>query len=409
MYITEKFRLKFWLGIHILSWATLPILINISKNDLPPLFFTGISFLIASLFSFLTLVFQKKISSLFQKKGLKNIIISTFLIIVCIFSLRFIGGQKTSPGNMALIGQTKVIFALLFFGLLGLEKITKKRIITAIFVFIGTGFILWESFSKSINIGDFYILLSCFLMPIANFFQKKALQEVSSSIHLFLRSFLGGLFVLVLSFTLETTPEIYIIQKNSWLILINSILPLWISQIAFLKTVKKIDISEIMIITGINPAVTIIFAFVFLDLTPSHSQIIGFFIISIGLILGYIKKTTMKKKKIKIIKWLSKSTSLVIILFGLPFYFGYGNPLPFTNPKNTLLDNVWLSVFPIMFIGLGIGWKWEKIGGHLIIIPILLASIIGFILDREGLPGPMFIPMIIGIFYLIIGYKKTKK
>ena len=99
---------------------------------------------------------------------------------------------------------------------------------------------------------------------------------------------------------------------------------------------------------------------------------------------------------------------MIIILFGLPFYFGYGNPLPFVNSEYTIFDNIWLSCFPLIFIGLGVGWKWEKVGGYLIIIPIIMASIISIIFLKESLPGLMFIPTIVGILYLIIGYNKKQ-
>lgn len=113
----------------------------------------------------------------------------------------------------------------------------------------------------------------------------------------------------------------------------------------------------------------------------------------------------MNKKSLNTIKWVARIIALAILLLGLPFYFGYGNPLPFANPGNSILDNVWLTCFPIIFIGLGFGWKWEKIGGYLIVIPISIATIIGIIFLKEGLPGPMFIPFIVGILYLIYGYK----
>ena len=101
--------------------------------------------------------------------------------------------------------------------------------------------------------------------------------------------------------------------------------------------------------------------------------------------------------------------SLAIILFALPFYFGYGNPLPFTSPENTAFDNTWLTVFPLMFIGLAIGWKCEKTGGYLIVLPIAIATIITIIIEGEGLPGPMFFPLILGILYLVLGYKFNKQ
>lgn len=116
----------------------------------------------------------------------------------------------------------------------------------------------------------------------------------------------------------------------------------------------------------------------------------------------------ISKKQLKIMKWTARITALAVLLLGLPFYFGYGNPLPFANPENEIFDNIWLSTFPLMFIGLGLGLKWEKIGGYMIVIPLTIAFILGFGLLREGLPGPMFIPMIVGILYLVVGYNNKK-
>ena len=113
----------------------------------------------------------------------------------------------------------------------------------------------------------------------------------------------------------------------------------------------------------------------------------------------------LTEKHIKIIRWTARILAIAILLFGLPFYFGYGNPLPFTNPDNSIMDNIWLTTFPIIFIGLAVGWKYEKAGGFMVTIPIVIASIIGFILLREGVPGPMFIPLAVGILYLIVGYE----
>ncbi|MFH1642385.1 MAG: hypothetical protein ABIC04_05815 [Nanoarchaeota archaeon] len=94
------------------------------------------------------------------------------------------------------------------------------------------------------------------------------------------------------------------------------------------------------------------------------------------------------------------------MLFGLPFYFGYGNPLPFINPEYNLWDNVWLTIFPLMFLGLGLGWKYEKTGGYLVTVPLILGLLFGLIIEKE-LIWFMLFPLISGISYLIIGYQHS--
>jgi hypothetical protein len=116
----------------------------------------------------------------------------------------------------------------------------------------------------------------------------------------------------------------------------------------------------------------------------------------------------LKKIRYQLLKWITRIVATAIIVFGLPFYFGYGNPLPFINPEYSIYDNTWLTVFPIMFIGLAIGWKWPKVGGLLITIPILFGLILGVIV-RGGMPTHMVIPFIVGVLYIVTGYAKVRE
>lgn len=113
----------------------------------------------------------------------------------------------------------------------------------------------------------------------------------------------------------------------------------------------------------------------------------------------------MNQENLKTIKWTARIIALLIIVGGLPFYFGYGNPLPFINPEYNFYDNLWLIAFLLMFIGLALGWKYEKIGGYLLII----SSLAGFftsIIAGKGSGTYMLVSLFVGILYLIVGYKK---
>ena len=113
----------------------------------------------------------------------------------------------------------------------------------------------------------------------------------------------------------------------------------------------------------------------------------------------------INKKTLKIIKWTVRVLSVMVLLFGLPFYFGYGNPLPFINPDYTLWDNMWLVVFPLMFIGLGLGLRYEKLGGYLVVVPVGLGLILGVIIADDFVVH-MLVPLTLGVLYLIVGYAK---
>ena len=107
----------------------------------------------------------------------------------------------------------------------------------------------------------------------------------------------------------------------------------------------------------------------------------------------------------KTIKWLARILALCILVFTLPFYFGYGNPLPFTNPDYSLWENVALTMMPLVFIGLVLGWKYPKIGGLFVVIPIAIGFIVG-LLTEANFSINLLAPLIPGILYLIDGYKR---
>ena len=107
----------------------------------------------------------------------------------------------------------------------------------------------------------------------------------------------------------------------------------------------------------------------------------------------------------KMIKWIARILAVCVLLFALPFYFGYGNPLPFANLDYSLWENVALFMMPLVFIGLILGWKYPKIGGWLVVIPITIGFVVG-LLTEANLSINLAVPIIPGILYLISGYKK---
>lgn len=104
-----------------------------------------------------------------------------------------------------------------------------------------------------------------------------------------------------------------------------------------------------------------------------------------------------------VIKWLPRVLSLGLLLFTLPFYFGYGNPLPFINPGYSWWENLALSVMPLIFIALALGWKYPKISGFFIVSAMLLVLILGFLGDAN-LDLSLAVPLIPGSLYLLSGY-----
>ena len=111
-----------------------------------------------------------------------------------------------------------------------------------------------------------------------------------------------------------------------------------------------------------------------------------------------------------ILRWTTRILSLILLVIGLMFYFGYGNPLPFINSDYTLWENITLIALPLVFIGLALGWWREKIGGYLVIVPLLVSLVLSWITgDRFSMN--LLVALIPGVLYLIVGYgqKRTSK
>jgi hypothetical protein len=96
--------------------------------------------------------------------------------------------------------------------------------------------------------------------------------------------------------------------------------------------------------------------------------------------------------------------SLCILIFALPFYFGYGNPLPFAKPSYSLWENVALTMVPLVFVGLALGWKYPKVGGWLVVFSVMIGGIVG-VLTEANLSINLAIPLIPGILYIINGQR----
>ena len=107
------------------------------------------------------------------------------------------------------------------------------------------------------------------------------------------------------------------------------------------------------------------------------------------------------------IKWIARILALGILVFALPFYFGYGNPLPFTNPDYSLWENVALAMMPLIFVGLALGWKYPRIGGWLVMVSIAIGFIVG-ILTEANLSVNLLAPLVPAVLYLISGKKAVR-
>ncbi len=103
--------------------------------------------------------------------------------------------------------------------------------------------------------------------------------------------------------------------------------------------------------------------------------------------------------------WIARIAGTAIVILFLPFYFGYGNPLPFLNPEYTAHDNAWLTAFPFIFIGLILAWWYPRIGGYMVILAVLVGETVS-LLTGHGLVLQMFVPLGVGGLFIVSARNK---
>lgn len=282
----EEKRGEILMFFEAFAYALFPIFVRSSSGFLPPVLFAGGSMFLAGIITLIFLAYQGKISELFHRQALPYMAAGTFFIVIIFYNIMFIAGQKTTAGNLGILQQTEVFWTFLFFGLLGLEKITKKRILGGVLIFLGTIFILAKSFSGTIQVWDILIVLATIIPSFGNFFQKKAVRMVSPIAHLCFRSLWGGGILLFGGLFWGTVDfDILFSQKSIFLIFLNGVVVFGIAKICFLEAMKRIDVSKAIALNSAAPALTLVIAFFFLNEVPTVEQISGLLVMIIGIFL----------------------------------------------------------------------------------------------------------------------------
>lgn len=106
-------------------------------------------------------------------------------------------------------------------------------------------------------------------------------------------------------------------------------------------------------------------------------------------------------KVIKVLQFTSLVLSVLLLGFGIPFYLGYGHPIPFTQSEYTFFDNMWLIVMPIIFLFTIIGLKWKRVSGIILISLTIIAQMLSIRIEGDVILV-MLVPILIGVLNLWI-------
>jgi len=106
------------------------------------------------------------------------------------------------------------------------------------------------------------------------------------------------------------------------------------------------------------------------------------------------------------LRWLARIlgslTALLVTVFGIAY--AIGGELSFSEKSELLTSISVVSVFTVWVAGMVISWKWEDIGGGMLV----LNSIIFYIFVPNAMdwpPNPLIVFPIAGILFLICWWK----
>jgi len=282
--LSEKRKGERYLFSEIVLWAFFPIVITLSYAVLPSLVSLAWSAVFATVFLGCIVLYRKVWHEIWNIALWKYLFFITLFIAVLYYVLYFLGLERTTAGNVALVSQFEIFTTFLFFNVLRREYISTVHIVGAALMVLGVLIVLTPNFS-GINIGDFFILGATLAAPVGNLYQQKARRIASSEVIVFLRTLLSIPIFFALAYVLNAHASLGDIRSSLLLLMVNGVIFFGLQKILFLEALHRVAITKIMALGALGPFLTLIFAWIFLHQLPNAWQITSLVPLVLGTLL----------------------------------------------------------------------------------------------------------------------------
>jgi len=114
---------------------------------------------------------------------------------------------------------------------------------------------------------------------------------------------------------------------------------------------------------------------------------------------------------VRVLRWVARVTALVMVVFILLMFIGEGIADGFEGLLTlTLREGLLMAAFVVVFLGLLLGWRWEVLGGVLVIGGTAAFYWLDFAYSGTLPRGPYFLLIAFpGLLYLICGLGSGRK
>ncbi len=260
-----------------------PVLTLLVLHYISPIYTYLFTVCFASLTFLTVLIVQGKLAQLVQFSAYRPMILSASLMSLA-FIFIYMGLTWTSAGNMSILIFLQFFFSFLYFNVIGKEPFSRQHLLGALLMAFGALIILFPD-NWTFNKGDLLIVLASAIAPVANYYQKQARQQVSSSTVLTFRSFFAIPVLFILAVYMEADPQWQAI-KAVWLyIAICGILLMGLSKILWLEGIHRISITKASAMMALIPVFTLLFSWLLFNTMPDTRQLLAIFPVIVG---GYL-------------------------------------------------------------------------------------------------------------------------
>lgn len=275
-----------WLVL-CLIWGSTWLFIKIGLNDLPPLTFAGIRFVIAVIILF-TIIWVRRVSFPANSAEWWLLIFTGILSFSLNYGLIFWGEQFVSSGLAALLQATIPVFGLVIAHFyLPQERMTPARIAGVVLGVCGVGVV----FSNQLSVaggkafaGSVAMVLSSFFVAYSNVLIKARATKLDPAMIAATQMFFGLIPLLLIGLPLEGSP--FQFRWSEMAVISLLYLAIVGSVVAFLLyywLMKNMDVTKTMLIALVTPVVAVALGMIILNEHLSWRTLIGGLMIMCGI------------------------------------------------------------------------------------------------------------------------------
>ncbi len=299
---SENFKIISGYILICLIWGSTWLAIRIGLDSLTPIFSAGIRFVLASIFIYIIMKFNK-IELQKDSLSLKLYFILSLFSFTIPFGLVY-WAEQFIPSGLASILFAMLPFGVIIFSLLAFKnyKVTFNQLVG---VFLGfAGIVVIFSENLKFHLSDYFwgtlaVLLSAFMQALIAVIIKKYGKHLNPLSMNFLPLLFSGFIMIITAFVFENSSVWKFDYKAIGSILFLSFFGTVITFTTYYWLLKRMNIVILSLSSFITPIVAVILGWLILDESLSSHTIFGSSLVLIGILFanfrGLIKYFEVKK------------------------------------------------------------------------------------------------------------------